>query len=75
MLLINCEVNLMLGWSENCVISSAVRETKFAITDTKTYVPVLNLSIHDNGKLLEQLKPGFKRTINWKKYESKVSIE
>ena len=65
----------MLSWSENCLISSTVGETKFPIIDTKTYVPVLNLSIYDNGKLLEQSKPGFKRTINWNKYQSKVSIE
>ena len=26
------------------------------------------------GKLLKQLKSGFKRTINWNKYEPKVSV-
>ena len=31
MLLINCEVNLILTWSSNCVISSATGETKFEI--------------------------------------------
>ena len=40
---------------------------------TKLYVPVI--STPDNAKLLEQLKPGFKRTINWNKYQSNVSIE
>ena len=34
------------------------------------YVPVVNLSTQDNTKLLQQLKFGFKRTINWKKYQS-----
>ena len=33
----------------------------------------LTLSIQDNAKRLEQLKPGFKRTINWNKYQSKIS--
>ena len=33
--LINCEINLILTWSENCVISSATGKAKFAITDTK----------------------------------------
>ena len=28
-----------------------------------------------NAKLFGQLKSGFKRTINWNKYQSKVSIE
>ena len=36
----------------------------FAITDTKLYVAVVTLSTEDNAKLLQQLKFGFKRTIN-----------
>ena len=43
-LLINCESNLILTWSQNCVISSATGKTKFAITDTKLYVPTVTLS-------------------------------
>ena len=35
MSLINCEINLILTWSENCVISSATGTTKFATTGTK----------------------------------------
>ena len=35
----------------------------------------MTLSTEDNEKLLEQLKSGFKRTINWNKYQSKVSTE
>ena len=53
--LINCEVELILTWSKNCVISSATGETKFAITKTKLYVPVVTLSTEDNTKLLQQL--------------------
>ena len=59
----------------NCVISSATGETKFKITDTKLYVPVVTLSIQDNVKLLQQLKSGFKRKINWNKYQTNVSTE
>ena len=47
----------------------------FSVTDTKLYVPVVTLSTQDNAKLLEQLKSGFKRTINWNKYQGKVSTE
>ena len=36
----------------------------------KLYVPVVTLSTQDNAKLLQQLKSGFKRTINWNKYQS-----
>ena len=68
--LINCEVNLILTWSKDCVITNSTGEGKFAITDTKLYVPVVTLSTQDNAKLLQQLKSGFKRTINWKKYQS-----
>ena len=70
--LINCEVNLILTWSKDCVISSATGETKFAITETKLYVPVVTLSTEDNAKLLQQLKSNFKRKINWNKYESSI---
>ena len=73
--LINCEINLTLTWSESCVISSATGETKFRITDAKVYAPVLTSSTQDNAKLLQQLKAGFKRTINWNKYQAKVSTE
>ena len=70
--LINCEVNLILTWFPTCVISSATRETKFKITETKRYVPVVTLSTQANAKLLQQLKSGFKRTINWNKYQSSI---
>ena len=70
MLLINCEVNLILTWSKDCVITNSTEEGKFKITDAKRYVPVATLSTQDNAKLLQQLKSGFKRTINWNQYKS-----
>ena len=33
------------------------------------------LSTQDNAKLLQQLKLGFKKIINWNKYQSKVAIQ
>ena len=75
--LINCEVNLILTWSENCAIVStnvANQNATFAITDAKLYVPVLTLSQQDNAKLLQELKSGFKRVINWNKYLSKPEL-
>ena len=56
-----------LTWSRNCVITNSTGEGKFAITETKLYVPVVTLSTQDNAKLLQQLKSGFKRIINWNK--------
>ena len=77
MTLINCEINLMLKWSANCVIVStnvANQNATFAITHAKLYVPIITLSAQDNAKLLQQLKSGFKRVINWNKYLSKPEI-
>ena len=65
--LINCEVNLELTWSRDCVITNSTGEGKFAITETK--LPVVTLSTKNNAKLPQQLKSGFKRIINWNKYE------
>ena len=36
---------------------------------------VVAFSTLDNAKLLEQLKSGFKRIINWNKYQTKASTE
>ena len=70
MSLINCEVNLILTWSRGCAITDSSGEGKFKISDAKPYVPVVTLSTQDNAKLLQQLKSGFKRTINWNRYQS-----
>ena len=69
--LINCEVELILNWSANCVIiytDVANQVPTFTITQTNLYVLVVTLSTQDNAKLLPQLKSGFKRTISWNKY-------
>ena len=68
--LINCEVNLILTWSSTCAITNSTDAGRFAITDTKVFVPVVTLSAQDNAKLLQQLKSGFNRIINWNKYQS-----
>ena len=54
--LINCEINLILTWSNRCFIIDnliASQEPTFTITDTKFYVPVVTLSTEDKTKLLE----------------------
>ena len=72
--LINCEVNLILTWSSACVITDSDGAGTFEIDDTKLYVPVVTLSTQENTKLLQQLKSGFKRVINWNKYLSKPEL-
>ena len=75
--LIDCEVNLILTWSADCVIiytNIANQVPTFAITETNLYVPVVTLSTQNNAKLVPQLKSGFKRTISWNKYLSKPEL-
>ena len=62
--LINCEVNLILTWSKDCVITNSTGARIFAITETKRYARIITLSTEDNAKLLQELKPDFERTIN-----------
>ena len=60
--LINCEVELILNWSANCVIiytDVANQVPTFTITETNRYAPAVTLSIQDNERLLPQLKSGF----------------
>ena len=66
--LINFEVNLVLTWSRDCMITNSTGEGEFKITDAKFYVLVVTLSTQDNAKLLQQLKSDFKRTIKWNQY-------
>ena len=47
MSLVNCEINLILTWSNRCFIMDNPipgEEPTFTITDTKCYVPVVTLS-------------------------------
>ena len=84
--LINCEVELILTWSKNCVLVMTTRDAEgdnpaivaptgleFKITDTKLYVPVVTLSKENDTQFLEQLKSRFKRTIKWNKYRSQMT--
>ena len=70
--LINCEVELISTWSNNCVLAGMTRNAganpaivapsgaTFKIKDTKLYDPVVTLSKGNYTKLLEQLKQGLK---------------
>ena len=69
MLLINCKIELSLSWDPNCVLSTLVGDSTFAITDAKIYVPVVTLSIEDNAKLSKLLSEGLKRSVYWNKYK------
>ena len=57
MLLISCEINLSLTWFANYFIVDAPDHNE------EHFPSVVTLSRYDNGKLLRQLKSGFKRKI------------
>ena len=76
--LIKCEVELDLKWSKNCVLiedDDNITGVGFIITSTKLYVPVVTWSININIKFLENIKWGFKGTISWNKYRSKITTQ
>ena len=83
--MINCEIELILAYSKNCAFNMTVIAAgnnndrpaiftpsglEFQIADTKMHIPVVTLSKENDKKLLQQLKPGFKRTVKWNKYKS-----
>ena len=51
------------------------KKSKFAIADTKIYLPVSTLSAQENAKILRQLKTGFKIAINWNTYQSESTLQ
>ena len=78
--LINCN-----NWNNNCVMYGADtyaggdnannRETTFKITSTKLYVSIVTLSTKDNVNLRKQLSKGFKRSVYWNEYKSKIETK
>ena len=48
------------------------REKKFQTTSKKLYVPVVTLSTEDNKNLIKQLNEGYKRSVYWNEYKSKI---
>ena len=77
LLLINCEIELDLSWSKECIIFEisitpkvwgdnpvdAIQTTgaTFQINNDKLYVPVVTLSVNDNIKFLENIKQELKK--------------
>ena len=55
MSLINCEINLILSWSVNCLIIDSVGVGTCAITSAKLYISVVTLSTEDKAKLLKTI--------------------
>ena len=70
--IINCEINLILIWSTNCVISTTTKATILSITDTTFYVPVVTLSTKYDAQLLQQLNSELKQRLSRK---NKIPIQ
>ena len=85
MSLINYKIHLELNWNNDCVNYGADtyaggdnannREATFQITSTKLYVPVATLSTKDNVNLTKQLNEGFKRSVYWNEYKTKIETK
>ena len=77
--LINTKLHLELSWINNCIMSNVgandnndIDTNTFQITKTELYVPVVTLKTNDNLKLTKLLSKGFKRSIFWNEYKSKL---
>ena len=62
MTLIIGNTHLELNWSRDYLMST-IADTKFKITNTKLYVPIVTLSCKYNLKLVNLLEEGFKRPV------------
>ena len=57
-----------LSWIKNSIMSSVVGATRFQITKTELYVPVVTLEIASNTKLNQLLETSSKRSVFWNEY-------
>ena len=80
--LINCKVELKRKYTKYCILSAAVADNVdanddniFPIKGTKLYVPVVTVSARDSQKLSKLLSKGFKRSVYWNEYKTKVRIK
>ena len=84
--LIDYKIHLEFNWNKNnCVMYGAdtyaggdntnAREATFQIITTNLYVPVIALSSKDNLNLTKHIDEGFKRSVYWNEYKSKIETK
>ena len=83
--LINCKIHLELNWNNKRVMYGADtyaggdnvnnRETTSKITSRKLYVSIVTILSRDNVNLTKQLNEGFKRSVCWNEYKSKIETK
>ena len=83
--LIKRKIHLELNWNNNCGMYGADtyaggdnannREITFKITSKKLYVSIVPLSTNDIVNLTKHLNEGFKRSVYWNEYKSKIETK
>ena len=61
---LRCWTNFTAQGGNPAVYGDSPENAAFKITDFKLHVPAVTLSAENDNKILEQLKTGFKGTIN-----------
>ena len=62
--LINCKIHLELSWSKNCVMYAS-----------DAYATIVILTTKDNINFTKQLNKGFKRSVYWNEYKTKIETK
>ena len=73
--LIDCKIHLELSWTKDCIMSSVAGATTFKTASTKLYVLIVTLSTKDSINLTKPLNKGFKRSVYWNEYKSKIETK
>ena len=60
---------------KHSAVSDVVGTTAFQITKTELYVPAVTLNTDNNKKFSDLLKKGYKRSVFWNEYKSKIQTE
>ena len=61
-----------LNWTKYSVLCNQNQNSIFQITKSELCIPIVTLNTENNSKLSELLSKGFKRTVVWNEYKSKI---
>ena len=66
------ELYMELNWTKYSVLCNQNQNSIFQIRKGELYIPVVTLNTENNNKLKELLSKGFKRTVVWNAYNSRI---
>ena len=69
---INTKLYIELNWTKHSAMSTVNGVTTLPITKTELHVPVVTLNTKNTKKLSQLLEGGFKRSVAWNEYKSKI---